>query len=103
MTSIASIARTTQNRSPSAKARSAKPETALAIVPTSKPQQTARHALMPSHNAAFIAHTLAGTPRRGLKAEPAQQARIHTTYARLQSGHLSLSHLPPGSLLDRLV
>jgi hypothetical protein len=98
MTSIASIARTTQNRSPSAKARSAKPQTALAIVPTSKPQQTARHGIIPTQNAGFIAHTLAGTPRRGLKAEPAQQARIHKTYARVQSGYF-----PPGSLLNRLV
>jgi len=40
--------------------------------------------------AAYSAQVLAGTPRRGLKGDPAEQARIFAMYARVQHGVPSL-------------
>jgi len=50
----------------------------------SQGRRTARKALAP-HSMAFAAQLAAGTPRRGLRAGPAEQARIYAIYERTQT------------------
>ena len=50
----------------------------------SQGRRTASKALAP-HSIAFAAQLAAGTPRRGLRAGPADQARIFSLYERTQT------------------
>ena len=47
-------------------------------------RRPARKTLAP-HSMAFAAQLAAGTPRRGLRAAPAEQARIYAIYERTQT------------------
>ncbi|PHS27049.1 MAG: hypothetical protein COA84_05200 [Robiginitomaculum sp.] len=65
--------------------------TALVAVPRSRGRSA--HPPRPPQLAAFSAHVLAGQPRRGLKGDPAEQARIFKTYARMQNRQAPLGGL----------
>ncbi|PHS27889.1 MAG: hypothetical protein COA85_04400 [Robiginitomaculum sp.] len=68
------------------------PSSALALVP--RESRRAAHRVQIPQSAAYRAQVLAGTPRRGLKGDPVEQARVFATYARVQNGMAPMgSHL----------
>ena len=84
ITSISTAIRAKDNERfarPSRRARN----TALVTVPQGRSRGRSAHPAQPPQLAAFSAHVLAGQPRRGLKGDPAEQARIFKAYARMQN------------------
>lgn len=84
MSRITSISRTSRAFDERPAVNQAHGVTDIVVLPTPEHKRRATHRAKVPQMAAFSAHILAGTPRRGLKADPAEQARIFSTYARLQ-------------------
>jgi len=90
MSRISSISTASRPKDRTTPARPAPPAESTVLVPLPRSKRRAVHRVQTTQMAAYSAQVLAGTPRRGLKGDPAEQARIFAMYARVQHGVPSL-------------
>ncbi len=87
MSRITSISRSAVRlNTDNTKPRSKEQASGKALVLVKSPSRRAKHARQAPQLAAFSAHVMAGKPRRGLKGDRGEQARVLITYKRLQNG-----------------
>jgi len=86
MSRISSISTATRPKDQAANARPVPRAQSTVLVPLPRLKRRASHQVQAPQVAAYRAQVMAGTPRRGLKGDPAEQKRVFTTYARMQNG-----------------
>jgi len=90
MSRISSISTAARPKDRTTPARPAPRAESTVLVPLPRPKRRASHRVQATQSAAYSAQVLAGTPRRGLKGDPAEQARIFAIYARVQNGAIPM-------------